>query len=77
MTEIKKEDITINEFIEVIINLDRRIIMLYQIVIDNKWNELSDSRSLLLKSLHEINFSTILSLSVLAESHKLLWFDPL
>jgi len=72
MTEIKKEDITINEFIEVIINLDRRIIMLYQIVIDNKWNELSDSRSLLLKSLHEINFSTILSLSVLAESHKLL-----
>jgi hypothetical protein len=48
MTEIKEEPITINDFIEVIKNLDRKVIKLFQIVIDKKWNELSDSRVLLL-----------------------------
>ena len=80
MTTIKKEKITINEFLEVVKKLDRKVIEIFKVVVDEEWDELIDSRPLLLKNLHELHFSTMISFCLLAEEYDTLykqdwWFE--
>nr|WP_321453089.1 hypothetical protein [uncultured Carboxylicivirga sp.] len=66
---MKKEVYTIQNRIDLIIELDNKILSILKSIKDKKWDSIKDSRMLFIRYISEMNSNTIFQLSFQAESH--------
>jgi len=67
---MKKESYTIQDRIDVIVELDEKLLSINDSIIGKGWDSLTDSRMLFVKFISEMNSNTIFQLSFQAESHE-------
>ncbi len=68
---IRKEAFTIKDRIELIVDLDTKLLVILREMKDNNWDSLKDSRMLFFRNIIELNSNTILQFAFQAEAHEL------
>ena len=67
--EMMPESFTIQDRINIIAELDKKLLEIAEQIKDKKWNNTKDSRILFIRYISELNTNTIFQLSFQAESH--------